>query len=379
MHVVHLAIEQKRDISVELFLELKKLEVRILPGTRLEHDQEHFVAPGVVREKINHIGTLEAVRTRFFRGWHGSASILLAPINRKLEACATVQKFRVCLFGAAFCLTTGWPAAFAQFSPAFIQNSSYWNDGKAEFDIYDAQIVRYGQPRQTEVLHILVREPFDLKQMVKPDNWQRPGVIQVLKMNQVLHIPTGLYVYQQMHSNFWRADNARLAKFSLTSNDSCGNTYKEGRRGGETFAYQWHTYWDGMAEGQERITLPPNGFFYDELPLRVRTIDFSKASGDFEIQLAPSIINSKKEDLVWKSARVHYESSERAIYVTVQHDAGSDRFMLDREFPYLLRRWDAADGSRLQLKRSLKVDYWNYHGLGDRKRALLNRMLEHPD
>ena len=25
-----------------------------------------------------------------------------------------------------------------------------------------------------------------------------------------------------------------------------------------------------------------------------------------------------------------------------------------------------------QLKRSLKIDYWNYHGLGDRKRALLN-------
>ena len=65
---------------------------------------------------------------------------------------------------------------------AFVQNSNYWNDGKAEFNIYDAQIVRYGQPRQTEVLHILVREPFDLKQMVKPDNWQRPGVIQVLKM-----------------------------------------------------------------------------------------------------------------------------------------------------------------------------------------------------
>ena len=40
---------------------------------------------------------------------------------------------------------------------------SYWNDGKAEFDIYDAQILRYGQPRQTEVLHILVREPFDLQ------------------------------------------------------------------------------------------------------------------------------------------------------------------------------------------------------------------------
>jgi hypothetical protein len=266
-----------------------------------------------------------------------------------------------------------------QFLPAFVQNSSYWNDGKAEFDIYDGQIVRYGQARQTEVLHILVREPFDLKQMVKPDNWQRPGVIQVLKMNQVLHIPTGLYVYQQMHSSFWRADNARLAKFSLTSNDSCGNTYKEARRGGEIFAYQWHTYWDGMAEGLENVRLPPNGYFYDELPLRVRTIDFAKPSGDFEIQLAPSIINSKKEKLVWTPAQVHFESTDKAIYVTIRHAAGIDRFMLDREFPFLLRTWEEADGSRLQLKRSLKVDYWNYHGLGDRKRALLNPMLEHPD
>ena len=202
--------------------------------------------------------------------------------------------------------------------PRLSRTASYWNDGKAEFNIYDAQIVRYGQPRQTEVLHILVREPFDLKQMVKPDNWQRPGVIQVLKMNQILHIPTGLYVYQQMQSNFWRADNARLAKFSLTSNDSCGNTYKEARRGGEIFTYQWHTYWDGMAEGREKVRLPPNGFFYDELPLRVRTIDFTKPSGDFEIQLAPTIINSKKDNLVWKPAQVHFESTERAIYVTVR-------------------------------------------------------------
>jgi len=279
----------------------------------------------------------------------------------------------------AFCLSAGSTDTLAQFTPAFVQNSSYWNDGKAEFDIYDAQIVRYDQPRQTEVLHVLVREPFDLRQLVKADDWQRRGVIPVLKMNQILHIPTGLYVYQQMHSNFWRADNGRLAKFSLTSNDSCGNTYKEARRGGEIFAYQWHTYWDGMAEGQERITLPPNGFFYDELPLRVRTIDFAGANGDFEIQLASSIINSKKDNLVWKPAKVHYESTERATYVTVEHDAGSDRFMLDREFPYLLRKWEAADGSQLQLKRSLKVDYWNYHGPGDRKRALLDRLLEHPD
>jgi hypothetical protein len=270
-------------------------------------------------------------------------------------------------------------AVHAQFTPAFIQNSSYWNDGKAEFNIYDAQIVRYGQARQTEVLHILIREPFDVRQYVKPDNGQRPGVIQVLKLNQVLHIPTGIDVYQQMHSSFWRVDNGRLAKFSLTSNDSFGNTYKEARRYGETFAFQWHTCWDGMAGGQETVKLPPDGFFYDELPLRVRTIDFRQPNGDFRIRLAPSIINSKKDNLAWHPAQVHYETATRAIYVTVEHDGGTDRFVLDRDFPYLLRKWQAADGSQLQLKRSLKVDYWNYHALGDRRRALTNPMLQHPD
>jgi hypothetical protein len=271
-------------------------------------------------------------------------------------------------------------SAQAQFTPALIQNASYWNDGKAEFNIYDAQIVRYGQPRHTEVLHILVREPFDLKQYVKPDNWQRPGVIQVLKLNQILHIPTGIYVYQQMHSNFWRADNGRLAKFSLTSNDSCGNTYKEARRYGEIFSYQWHTYWDGMDGGRLRLKLPPDGFFYDELPLRVRTIDFaSKPSGDFQIRLMHSIINSKRDTFSWKPAQVHYETGEHGIYVTVEHDGGSDRFLLDPEFPHLLRKWEAADGSRLQLKRSLKIDYWNYHGVGDRRRALMTTKPEESD
>lgn len=280
---------------------------------------------------------------------------------------------RKSLVGFVALMFVGVLPAFGQFTPGFIENSSYWNDGKAEFNIYDAQIVRYGQPRHTEVLHILVREPFDLKQMVKPDEWQRPNVIQVLKMNQILHIPTGLYVYQQMQSNFWRADNARLEKFSLTSNDSCGNTYKEARRDGEDFIWQWHTYWDGIAEGREKVRLPENGIFYDELPLRVRTIEFSKSSGDFEIQLAPTIINSKKDNLVWKPAKVHFETTGRAIYVTVQHEAGTDRFVLGPKFPYLLSEWQMADGSRLALTRSLKVDYWNYHKLGDRQRALLNQ------
>ena len=270
-------------------------------------------------------------------------------------------------------------AAHAQFSPQFVQNSSYWNDGKAEFDIYDAQILREGALRHDEVLHILVREPFDLAQLVKPDHADRPGIVQVLKLNQIIHAPTGLYVVQQMHSSFWRADNARLVKWSVTSNDSCGNSYFEARRSGEQFQRIWRTYWDGMAEGSDQIQLPENGCFYDELPLRVRTIDFTNPKGAFPIQLSPSVIRSRNTELVWKPAEVSYEKAGKFINVTVRHVAGREEFVLDSDFPHLLREWTAADGSHLKLKRTLKVAYWKYGQPGDRERALKDPKLQLPD
>ncbi len=269
--------------------------------------------------------------------------------------------------------------SYAQFSPALLQNDSYWADGKAEYNIYAAKIVRYGAPRDCEVLHILVREPFDPKQLVKPDDPKRPDMVNVLKLNQILHVPTGLELYQQMHSNFWRVDNAQLQKFSLTSNDSCGNTYKEARRSGDQFAYEWRTYWDGMANGQQEVKPPANGYFYDELPWLVRTIDFGKGGAEFEIQLAGSTINSKKDTFSFQPAKVSFTSTERVIDVAVKHAAGTDHFLLDRWFPNLLREWNAADGTKLKMKRNLKVDYWNYSKPGDRERALNNPMLRPPD
>jgi hypothetical protein len=267
----------------------------------------------------------------------------------------------------------------AQFTPAFLQSDSYWGDGKAEFNFYDAQIVREGQARPCEVLHILVREPFDPKQWTKVDDWKRPGVLPVVKLNQILHVPTGTYAYQQMHSSFWKIDNGLLLKWSLTSNNGSGNTFKEMRRFGEQLAFNWHTYWDGMADGSENIAPPANGYFYDEMPLRVRTIDFSKPNGEFGIQLAPTMINSKKEAIVFKPAKVSFASRGKAIEVDLEHAGGKDHFVLDREFPFLLREWSAADRSRLKLKRSLKIDYWNYNKPGDRERALKDPALRHPD
>ena len=52
-------------------------------------------------------------------------------------------------------------AASAQFTPALMRENSYWGDGKAEFSIYGAEIMRAGIPRKCEVLHILSRDQLD--------------------------------------------------------------------------------------------------------------------------------------------------------------------------------------------------------------------------
>jgi hypothetical protein len=126
--------------------------------------------------------------------------------------------------------------------------------------------------------------------------------------------------------------------------------------------------------------VPANGYFYDELPWLVRTIDFfSKPTGGFEVQLAGTTISSKKDTFVFKPAKISYKSTQRSIEVAVEHAPGTDRFILDERFPHLLREWNAADGSKLKMKRSLKVPYWNYNKPGDRERALADPMLRHPD
>lgn len=263
----------------------------------------------------------------------------------------------------------------AQFRPEFFQDEAYWGDGKAEFNTYDAQQVRYGQPRPSEVLHILVREPFSNRELVKAEPGSPGGSYPVIKLNQILRIPTGVYVYQQMHSAFWRADSGRLVKATLTSNDSCGNTYKEfGALAGPAswlgagWRYEWRTYWEGMSAGEKAVRAGKDAIFYDELPVRVRTLDFAKGSGEFVVPLGPTIISSKKGIVTFSPATVKWAAGAQTVDVQVIHPAGTDRFTLDTKAPHLLREWQQAEGGRLKLRRSLKLDYWNHNKLGDEER-----------
>jgi hypothetical protein len=268
----------------------------------------------------------------------------------------------------------------AQFTPGLLTNDSYWSDGKAEFDIYDAQLMRGGELRHCEVLHIFTRERIDPKTLARVDDPKRSDAISAVRMQQIWNAPLGLFVEQGSLTALWRLDSPSLAQLNFVGTDGFGNLAKrlEGKRDGDSTT--WNLVSDTPLAGTSTTSIsPPAGtIFADELPLRIRTIDFTKAPTQFEVPLASSIME-KDGARSFSSAKVSWKAAEKSIEVIVQQGNKTHRFLLDRDFPFLLREWTMSDGSKLKLKRGLKADYWNYGKNGDRERALKNPMLQHPD
>ena len=239
-----------------------------------------------------------------------------------------------------------------------------WDDGKAEYDVYSATELREGALRPARVVHIVVKEPFDPRTRVKSE---RPGAIDVLKMNQVIDVPTGVYGFHQMQSTFWERSTGAVVKMSLTSNDSCGNTFKEGWLDGSFLRLVYHTYWDGEADGERSIPAPPGALFADELAFRLRCLRRLDPA-EYRVRLFPSIVGSKVGRPDFADATIRVLPPDRGeLRIEVAHAGGVDRFVFDRNPPRVLRSWKRADGSALELRKSIRLDYWNHARPGDEK------------
>jgi len=270
----------------------------------------------------------------------------------------------------------------AQFVPALLQNRSYWGDGKSEIDFYQAEFVRDGEPHACELVMILTPlfvAPNDLAPMA--DN-KVAGAVPAIRMNQVATIPRGVTAELRSIEALWRMDSMSLARLSFTGNDISGNVAKtliEVRQPNQvSWTYSCQSYL-GKVDAPALALGPKQSLGYDELPVRVRTIDFTKPAGEAEVDMAGTLSSSAKEFDGLKPAKISWKASERTINVQVQHPSGKDEFVLDANFPFLLREWRAADGTHLKMKNSIRADYRKYLRNGDRERALKDPMLRHPD
>jgi hypothetical protein len=260
----------------------------------------------------------------------------------------------------------GLNLAARPFTDHLLQDESFWGDGRAEIAVFMARENRYGTLRETEVRHILVRENFAATEAVKADDWQAPGTYAVIKLNQVITVPTGSYRYDQGHSAFWRLADGELIKFSSTTNDSCGLSYKQGNRQGDTWHYRAFTYWEGMSEVNDTVSPPAGALTYDELPFKLRLLDFGKVTL-FEAPLLDSVIDSRSDELTWKPAAFALARIPSAWRVTVKHAHGTDRFFFDVESPHALQRWERWNGSELERTQLIRLPYWQLNQPGDER------------
>lgn len=263
----------------------------------------------------------------------------------------------------------------AHLSGEFLKNS-LWDDGKAEVNIYDAEEIRYGIARKSEAVHILVKESHKPDLLVKADDWREKGLLEVLKFNYVLTVPTGIYSYRQMVSVFFDKGNFHPIKMTVGSQEWCGNSFKEivnYKKNGSFINYI--TYWDQEGSGVKDLGLEEGTPFYDGLPILLRAVKIKKGE-KLEFPLFPGQISSKLTSLkAEKAVLVHLGETEveipfgkkPATGFSLTHSKGEDVFWFTKDFPHVLLQWKRHDGTEYRLRKTFRLDYWNKTSPGDEK------------
>ena len=256
-----------------------------------------------------------------------------------------------------------------------------WDDGKAEFSLYEGTTERYGQLRPTEARMIIVKEDLFRSNLVKSEGGPIPRkTLEALKLNFDVDFPTGTYSYHQMATVMLDRTNLEVLKETVSSTEGCGITFvRVGPRNGRLM-HETHSYWEGEADREVPLVWPPGHHLYwDALPLllRQRVVD-GKSPSETRIGLLPSQIANRSpiENTRPVEARIRMQDGgtievPAGRFATrmfeVISPAGLDRLWFDDRFPHVLLRMETHAGRSLSLRKTMRLDYWNHHAVGDEK------------
>jgi len=257
----------------------------------------------------------------------------------------------------------------------FLENP-HWDSGKAEFQVYEASLGKYGIPRDATAKMILVKELFDPKALVKTR--RSDNSISVLKLNFIQHIPAGIYDYFQMVSVFFERGTGRVLKYTMSSQDGCGNTFLEYLRRGDKHLFRYHTYWDG--QGDMEMVLEDTEFtFYDSLPVALRFR--LPEAGEYRLKIMDALIANKAVPLTIREGTVRNRSVtnrkvgdktyQRVFVSEVLRDGKKDVLVFEPDFPHRLLEWKKAGGDKMLINQSHFLYYWEHVKPEDRSLGLL--------
>ena len=260
------------------------------------------------------------------------------------------------------------PNALRRLTPEFdIQwaMDTLWEDGQAEVAVYNAERIVYGEVRQFEYVQLTVKEEFNQEYKVKTDDYQRPDLFPVMKVNQFCEIPTDQYPYHFLTSLFFRRENpVGLYKLTTSSQEWCGNTFKAFQDDGLQYMQTYNSYWDGQGVGRRRLRR--DVLFEDALPYTLRSLRFA-ALPMFKATICELQQTSKASPPAYYNAEIQVreapsiDTPQPAWLVRVQLDPGKvSTYWFARKYPNVLLRQDAWDGRKLALKKVSRYAYWTH-------------------
>jgi hypothetical protein len=246
------------------------------------------------------------------------------------------------------------------------RHDALWDDGNAELCAYEVEWPRYGNTNPGRALLVLVKEPWDPVQNVKADA-PKPGGFDVMKLNHLRDVPTGVYTYHQLASVFFRRDDAGFVKLASSSAEACGLTTAH-KVGAGPLDVQ--SYFDGA--GDRSVPWPTDALPQDALPALLR--DWVAASSPpAELLVFPSLLNSKLGKLEPRRLKLTRRDTGTvevpggrfdAVELRLSGDGEWLSYVFARAAPHQLLELQASDGTRYRMARCGRVRYWEMHDPG---------------
>ena len=257
---------------------------------------------------------------------------------------------------------------------------THWGDGRAELSGYRLRQPRYGSARPGTAVLIYVTEDFSDSLRVKADPGKHPAadVYPVMKLNAVRDFQTGIYDYNVMTSVFARvAAGWPVAKVSFSSQEWCGHVWHQLVPRGNAVSGLSHSYFDGEADGSEKLALPAGGVMEDALPILVRggAGELLPRGGSRDVPFLPSLLHARLQHkpLAWGRAAIRLAAEPSVVEVPAGRfdvwtwtvtpaGAPTTTYQVEVAPPHRLIRWSADDGEVAEMLGSDRLAYWKLNG-----------------
>jgi hypothetical protein len=255
-------------------------------------------------------------------------------------------------------------ACRAETNHASWRQDPLWDDGNAEFCAYDVTWARYDHKYAGRALLVVVKEPWAPDLDVKADTPRADG-FDVLKLNHIRDVPTGIYTYHQMASVFMRRDTGAVQKIAATSSEACGISSADMTRG----VLRLRSYFDG--QGDKSRAWPGAAVPEDGLPMTLR--DYVRGDCPAKLVIVPSLMMGRYADTNAAEWTVQRRPMARlevpagtfdAVEIRLDRDPHWLSYAFEAAAPHRLLRFGRDDGTEYRLVKGERIRYWMMHDPG---------------